>query len=58
MIMLVTFVSTLVMPIQYAVLLGVAIHLNVHVYNSAESTRLMQLVPLADGGWSEDSPPI
>lgn len=56
-IMLITFIGTLLMPIQYAVFMGVALHVFVHVYDSAERTRLIQIVPQEDGGLIESTPP-
>jgi len=56
-IMLITYTSTLLMPIQYAVFVGVALHVVVHVYRSAERTRITRLIVLPDGGLAEESPP-
>jgi SulP family sulfate permease len=56
-IMALTFAGTLVMPIQYAVFLGVALHVMVHVYRSAERTRLIRIMPQDDGGLVEAEVP-
>lgn len=56
-IMLITFLGTLLMPIQYAVFLGVVLHVMVHIYQSAERVRLMRIAPQADGGLEECEPP-
>ncbi len=56
-IMIVTFVATLTLPIQYAVALGVIFHILLYVYQSAESVRLEQIVVTEDGAFSEGDPP-
>ena len=56
-IMLVTFVGTLLMPIQFAVFLGVVMHFLVYIFQSAESVRVEQVIPLEDGGYTEADPP-
>ena len=56
-VMLITFAGTLLMPIQYAVFLGVALHVLINLYQSSERVRLMRLVPQDDGGLAEAAPP-
>jgi len=56
-IMLVTFIGTLLMPIHFAVFLGVVMHFLVYVFQSAESVRVEQIVPLDGGGYTEVDPP-
>jgi SulP family sulfate permease len=56
-IMLITFVGTLLMPIQYAVILGVILHILLFVFQSAETVRLEQIVSLDDGRYAETTPP-
>ncbi len=56
-IMIVTFVATLTLPIQYAVALGVIFHILLYVYQSAENVRLEQIVVAEDGSFSEGDPP-
>jgi SulP family sulfate permease len=56
-IMLITFVGTLLMPIHYAVFLGVFLHILLFVFRSAESVRVEQIVILADGRYAETAPP-
>jgi SulP family sulfate permease len=56
-IMIVTFVATLTLPIQYAVALGVIFHILLYVYQSAENVRLEQIVVADDGSFSEGDPP-
>lgn len=55
--MLVTFVFTLVLPIQYAVLLGVVLHILLHVFRSAEKVRIERIIPLGDGRYAEGRQP-
>ncbi len=55
--MLVTFVATLVLPIQYAVLLGVVLHILLHVFRSAEKVRIERIIPLGDGRYAEGRQP-
>jgi SulP family sulfate permease len=49
-IMLVTFGSTLVMPLQYAVLLGVAISILLFVFQQSNTIRVVEWV-VGDTGW-------
>jgi SulP family sulfate permease len=56
-IMLITFVGTLLMPIHYAVFLGVFLHILLYVFQSAEAVRVEQIVIREDGRFSEISPP-
>jgi SulP family sulfate permease len=54
-IMLVTFGSTLVMPLQYAVFLGVAISILLFVFQQSNTVRVVEWVPV-DGGWPVERP--
>jgi SulP family sulfate permease len=56
-IMLITFIGTLLMPIHYAVFLGVFLHILLFAFQAAESVRIEQIVPLADGRYDEVGPP-
>jgi SulP family sulfate permease len=56
-IMLITFAGSLLMPIHYAVVLGVFMHILLYVFRSAESVRIEQIVALEDGRYAETSPP-
>jgi SulP family sulfate permease len=56
-IMLITFVGSLLMPIHYAVFLGVFMHILLFVFRSAEAVRLEQIVVLGDGRFAETAPP-
>ncbi len=48
-VMLITFVGTLVMPLQFAVLLGVAISILLLVFQQANRIKLVELVPGKNG---------
>ncbi len=52
-IMLVTFVAILFTSIQVAVALGVALHVILYVFRSAEAVRLERIVPQKDGTFAE-----
>jgi len=54
--MLVTFVATLVMPLEQAVLLGVILAAVLFLYRASTDIRLVQIVP-EDGGFRECPPP-
>lgn len=56
-VMLVTFIVTLFAPLQWAVALGIALHVLLFVYRSAESVQIRQLVPQPDGTFSEERAP-
>jgi len=56
-IMLITFIGALLMPIHYAVFLGVFLHIGLYVFQSAESVRVEQIVTLDDGHYAEKEPP-
>ncbi len=56
-IMAITFVGVLVMPVQFAVLLGVAISIVAHVYSSSLDVRIAELTRLDDGRIAESEPP-
>ena len=50
-IMIITFVFTLFTSVQLAVAIGVALHILLYVYRSAEKVRVERLVPTSDGGF-------
>jgi SulP family sulfate permease len=54
-IMLVTFGSTLVMPLQYAVLLGVAISILLFVFQQSNTIRVVEWV-VKESGWPVEQP--
>jgi SulP family sulfate permease len=50
-------VGTLLMPVHYAVFLGVFMHILLYVFRSAEAVRVEQIVILEDGRFAETAPP-
>jgi SulP family sulfate permease len=56
--MVITFVATLFLPIQFAVLLGVVLSILVYLYRSSTDIRLMELVPQSDGSILERQAPL
>jgi SulP family sulfate permease len=52
-IMIVTFAATLFAPLQVAVALGVAFHIILYVYRSAEQVRIERVVAQSDGSFVE-----
>jgi SulP family sulfate permease len=56
--MIITFVATLFLPIQYAVLLGVVLSIMIYLYRSSTDIRLMELIPQADGSILEREAPL
>ena len=57
LIMAITFVGVLMMPIQYAVLLGVAVSILQYVYSSSLDVRIVELVKNPDGTYDEKKAP-
>ncbi|MCB9139925.1 MAG: SulP family inorganic anion transporter [Caldilineaceae bacterium] len=53
----VTFLATLVLPIQYAVALGVALHILLYVYRSAERLQIERMIRNEDGSFSAAQAP-
>ena len=56
-IMVVTFIATLVVPIQYAVLLGVALSVVQYVYSSSLDIKVVSLTHAASGRYAEGPVP-
>jgi len=56
-IMAITFVAVLMMPIQYAVMLGVVISILQYVYSSSLDVRVVELARAADGTYTEQPAP-
>lgn len=52
-----TFVSTLVLPLEQAVMLGVLVSFLLHIFRAANHLELLQLIPRADGLYEERLPP-
>jgi len=56
-IMGITLTAMLLMPVQYAVLLGAALSAVQYVYSSSKDVRVVELHALPDGRWAEQAPP-
>lgn len=56
-VMLFTFLAVLVLPIQVAVFLGVAIQILLHTFRSADRVENVQIVPLENGTYEEQPAP-
>ncbi|MDR3685852.1 MAG: SulP family inorganic anion transporter [Coriobacteriia bacterium] len=56
-IMGITLGSMLLVPVQYAVLLGAALSAVQYVYSSSKDVKVVSLVQLPDGRWQEHDPP-
>jgi SulP family sulfate permease len=57
LVLVVTFVLTLFAPLQYAVGLGVLLHVIIFVFRSAETVRIKRMVPQPDGTFIEGDVP-
>jgi SulP family sulfate permease len=57
LIMVATFIATLFLPVQYAVLLGVLLSIFQYWVSSSLDIRLVELAPQEDGSWKEKSGP-
>ncbi len=51
--MIITFVSALVLPLEYSIYVGVALSLGLYVYSSSQMITLTRLVPLPNGHFLE-----
>jgi len=56
-IMIFTFIATLIIPIQYAVFLGVLLSFVIHIYQASEKVESTEIVPLPDGRYEERPAP-
>jgi SulP family sulfate permease len=56
--MLITFIATLIVPIQYAVMLGVVLSILIYLYRSSTDIRLVQLLPQENGSLVERQAPL
>lgn len=56
-IMVVTLVATLVLPVQYAVFVGVVLSATIYLFSSAADVRLVEFVPQPDGTLREQPAP-
>ncbi|NTU70728.1 MAG: SulP family inorganic anion transporter [Coriobacteriia bacterium] len=56
-IMAITLATMLLVPVQYAVLLGAALSAVQHVYASSKDVLVVSLLQIDDGRWAETEPP-
>jgi sulfate permease, SulP family len=56
-VMILTFVLTLFVPAQWAILIGVLVSIGLHIYFSAMDVRVVALKLTDDGGLEEQAPP-
>jgi SulP family sulfate permease len=56
-IMVVTFIATLTLPVQQAVIIGVVLSFIDYIYSSSQSVRLLELQPLESGTFVEKPAP-
>lgn len=56
-VMILTFLAVLALPIAFAVLVGIAIHVVLHIFYSASGVRILQLEPMSDGRYRETAAP-
>jgi SulP family sulfate permease len=56
-VMIFTFLTTLVVPVQVAVFLGVLLSFVMHIYRSAEKVEIMEIIPLGGGRYEERPAP-
>lgn len=56
-VMIFTFVATLILPIEQAVMLGVLITFVMQIFRAANRLQLLQLIPRPDGLYEELAPP-
>jgi SulP family sulfate permease len=56
--MVVTFVATLVLPLEYSIYLGVLLSVLLYLNTSSRQVRICQLIPKEDGDfWEREAPP-
>ncbi len=56
--MVLTLVATLALPLQYAILVGVAISIMMHVFRSSNQVRMVEFVPVESGFPIEQPAPL
>ena len=56
--MILTLMATLALPLQYAILVGVAISIMMHVFRSSNQVRMVEFVPVEGGFPIEQPAPI
>lgn len=55
--MVVTLASTLLLPLQYSIYLGVGLSLLLYIYNSAQGLRVVRIIPDEDGNFRRANVP-
>ncbi len=55
--MSVTFISTLVLPLEYSIYIGVILSLAMYIHTSTQNLMVVRLVPLEDGHYREENLP-
>ncbi|GAB4517792.1 MAG: SulP family inorganic anion transporter [Anaerolineae bacterium] len=55
--MVITFLSTLILPLEYSIYLGVGLSLLMYVYTSAENISIKRLVPVGDNHFRQQPLP-
>lgn len=53
--MVATFASTLILPLEYSIYVGVFLSLGLYVYTSSERLRVNQMVPMGDNRYRRDA---
>ncbi len=56
-VMISTFIAVLVLPIAFAVLVGIAIHVILHIFRTATGVKILKLEPLEGGRYRESAAP-
>ena len=56
-VMVVTFATTLILPVQYAVFAGVILSVLAYLISSSQDVQLFEIVPLPDGTYREQPAP-
>ena len=57
-VMLFTFLAVLALPLQTAVFVAVGLQILLHTFRSAERVDIIQIMPLEDGQYEEQPPPV
>jgi SulP family sulfate permease len=58
LVMVITFLSTLIFPLEYSIYIGIVLSLVLYVYSSAAAIRVVQLVPDHDHHFREAPVPV
>lgn len=55
--MVATFLSTLLLPLEYSIYVGVALSMILFIYSSSHNVKVVRLIPLGDHRFREEAPP-